>query len=100
MSRDGQGRSRDENWVRLETQRDALAKTLRSLDSVIISDQVLRAGFHPHRGPGRAILEVLVARHRGRHPRPLVPDVDRETVVEVTQALGVEPDLEPEPAHA
>jgi hypothetical protein len=29
----------------------------------------------------------------------LVPDVDEETVMEVAQALGAQPDLEAEPAH-
>jgi hypothetical protein len=92
-------RTRDQNWARLEAQRDELAATLRSLDLVIISDQVLRSGFHPLYGPGWAITEILVARHRGCHPRPLVPDVDEETVMEVAQALGAQPDLEAEPAH-
>jgi hypothetical protein len=89
------GGTRDENWQRLERQRDEAWTLLRALDSVLIADIVLRAGFHPHRGHGRAITEILVARHRAQHRTPLIPKVDISAVLEVAAVLGHQPDLEP-----
>ena len=92
--------SRDENWARLERQRDEARATLRALDSVVIADVVLRGGFHPYRGSGRAITEILLARHRGQHHAPLIPEIGHSDVVAVASHLGVEPELEPlEAAH-
>jgi hypothetical protein len=88
-------RTRDENWARLEAQRDEAHALLRGIDSVLIADVVLRAGFHPHHGPGLAILEVLVARHRGQHRAPLIPAIGHSDVVAVASGMGVEPHLEP-----
>ena len=93
-------RTRDENWARLERQRDEARATLSALDSIFIADQVLRSGFHPHRKVGRVITEILLARHRGQYNAPLTPEISHSDVVAVASHLGVEPDLEPlEVAH-
>ena len=92
---------RDENWASLERQRDEARTLLRALDGILIADQVLRAGFHPHRGHGRALVEILLARHRGQHHPPLTPEISHADVVALAAEMGFEADLEPsrEPTH-
>ena len=92
--------TREENWAILERQRDSARAQLQSVHTILIADQVLRAGFHPYRGSGRAILEILVARHRGHHDAPLIPEISHSDVVSVAVDVGATPDFEPvEVAH-
>lgn len=84
-----------ESFAELRALKDRFADALRVADVSLIADVVLRSGWHPYReGRGRALLEVLVQRHR-QSPRPIVPEITQRDVRELADELGIDPDFQP-----
>ena len=59
-------------------------------DVTLIADVVLRAGWHPYRGGGRALTMELVRRHHSQANRSLIPSVTSADVAVLADYFGID----------
>lgn len=87
--------TRQINIRRLAESRDQYKAALTEAEIPLIADTIWRAGWHPYRGHGLALLEILVRRHREQPHPPMTPNVMQDDVIRLADERGFDPDFEP-----